>query len=190
MKQIQISLILVVSLLLSGCSLNPFKGKERVEEPQVKLAFNVEVGRVINRERLMKGGDLVIKAIKAGPNVEATDQLDKISLSVVRGITDQLKGNKPYFSILLDEDDVSNKLVMKGYVTEIKKISKKRWLIFKNKKKQMSVKGRIVDEKTGETILSFSDTIESKDQNKDYKALGYELGETIGQFIVSGSTEY
>ena len=143
-------------------------------------------GKILNKERLSQGGNLLLQPFQAGPNVEANPQLDKISFRIMKGVSDSLKGNRPYFNILLDDEKTVQEadLVLQGYITEMHKTSAINGLFGKNKD-NLGIEGKLVDKNTGEVLAVFSNTFEARDKEEDHKKLGLRAGEDIGQFIVS-----
>ena len=174
--------VLCVSFLfsLTGCSW--FKHKP-VEQP--RIVARVNSGKILNDKRLKEGGNIVILPFKAGAGVEATDELDKLSLMIVKGIADTLTNQSNNFNILVSENANKADLILEGHITSLRQPSKLNRLILRKKKKDLGVKGKMIDRTTGQTLMIFSHTQESKNPKANDQDLAYQLGTNIGFFILS-----
>ena len=173
--------ILLLLVACVGCS---WLGRRKnPPEANTQLFYS---GKILNKERLSQGGNLLLQPFQAGPKVEANSQLDKISFRIMKGVSDSLKGNRPYFNILLDDERTVQEadLVLQGYITEMHKTSALSGFLGKNKN-NLGIEGKLVDTNTGEVLAVFSNTFEAQDKEEDHKKLGFRAGEDIGQFIVS-----
>jgi len=177
MGQNRFLLIIVIALSVTGCAnINiPFFGKPAAESAETKdSSFNdrealepnqfVEKGKIVNAQKLKQGKNIVIIPFKAGVGVEASDDMDKIALMIVKGIYDAFDydktGKHAHFNILTAEDIQKPDLVVKGHITEVVKRSKfKRWIMLKSKK-SIGIKGKVVDVQTGEAVVIFTDRAE------------------------------
>ncbi|MBU0468550.1 MAG: hypothetical protein KKD07_04935 [Candidatus Omnitrophica bacterium] len=171
-------LILVVAI--AGCSYVGTR-KNIVSEP---TKF-VKTGSIIDVDRIKYGGKLLIIPFKAGENVELNDQIDKVSLRIVKGIAEALLEGNSKFQILLDHNADEADIVIKGFITGFKTVPKwKNW--FPGKKNiSLSVEGKMIDVKTQSTICVFQDRSETSKKEEDHKHLGLTIGQNIGQFILS-----
>ena len=150
----------------------------------------VDKGKIINRERLQQQQNLSIYPFRAGVNVEATDDLGKVALMIVKGITDTFStdrsGKHAHFNILTAESADPADLVIKGRITNLAGPSAiKKWLPMTSQR-SLGIAGKLVDAKTGEVIIIFTDSEITRDKYEDYSKLGYRIGMNIGQFILSG----
>ena len=165
-------------------------------------------GKIVLAERLKKGGRLLVVPFSAGVGIEANEQCEKISLAIVRGIVDVFEENNVglrqttlkdntdtsnlgqhdggRFEILFSEDSRKADLIIEGHITDLRQPSQFQKWVLRKKTMRLSVEGRMVDRTTGEMILAFNDTQQSKNSKKSYQELGYLIGKDIGHFIVSG----
>jgi len=139
--------------------------------------------KVVNAERLREGGNIVIIPFKAGAGVEANEELNKISFHMVKGISDFLKEHSTPFNVLFSENAQEADLILEGHITGIKDRSKFRKWTFQNNGIEMSIKGRLVDRKTGVDIVIFSEIQKINDTREDHKDLGYYLGRQMGKIL-------
>jgi len=182
MKHIVHIVILLVLATCVGCAwLSPKR------ESPVKTSGFIKVEKVINVDQLKEGGNLLIVPFRAGAGVEANEELDRIALMFVKGITDELKDNRPYFKILLADEADKAQVVIRGHVIELKRGSNfKKW--FGGQRKiSLTVKGKMINERTGEAILIFTDKRDTENKDETHSHLGYLIGQGIGRFIVSQS---
>ena len=174
--------ILFVSLIfLPGCGW--LNSKQAVVPPDVQF---LKVGKVIDAKRLRQGGKLLIVSFSAGAGVEATDQLDRVALMIVKGLADILKENSSPFEILDSNNAREAEIVMSGHVTAFSAKADSNLLFLNGMKIYcLAVEGKIIDPASGEKILIFSDSKESRQKDEEAKDLGYRMGRDIGSFILS-----
>ena len=161
-----------------------------LEAGNIQHAKFVDEGRIANSKLLTKGRDIAFVPFKAGVAAEASQQLDKIALRIVKGISDAFlndrSGKHAHFNILTIKNTVDADIYVKGYITLMKQSPKfKKWILMKEKK-TLGVSGKLLDVKTGETLVIFKDQEESVSRDEGYNELGYRIGINIGQFILSG----
>ncbi len=144
-----------------------------------------KISRTINAKRLKLGGKILLIPFKAGPGVEATSELDEIALRVNKGMADTFKNNPhgDIFKVLDPQSKEQSDLKIKGFFTQYSTSSKK-FLLGKDRT-VMSIEVHMLDTKTGEHILFFTDRKEST-MRSNQMVLGELLGEQIAEFILSG----
>ena len=174
------SVVLVVFMVTGGCSF--FRHSAPVVKEEV--VSEVEEVKVLDHERFKKGGNLVVIPFNAGTSVEANDALDKVTLSLIKGLADKLQAAGSLFKILLAENIADADLAMKGYVTKLEDPGKIQRLMGK-KMVSVVVEGKIVDQDTGKLVFVFKagqDDLLAKDV---YKKIGYAIGEKIAQEMLA-----
>lgn len=193
----------MLPFLLNGCAnlQIPFFGKKSQqsksveqstprEQEALKSSEYVDEGRIVNAQRLKDGRNLAIVPFTAGVDVESTAELDKVALMIVKGVSDAFAedhtGKHAHFNILTAENSSSANLIAKGHIMKMAQSSKTRQWVLLKRKKTLKVSGKIVDVKTGEAVLIFTDYVESKEKSEEFKELGYRIGKNIGRFILSG----
>jgi len=182
--------------LMIGCAHIPFFGKSsqpaketikssRLEQP-LELSGFVEKGRIVDAGRLQQGKNVAVIPFKAGVDVEANEELERVTLMVVKGNADTFADDQGgLFNILTAENSNEADFVIQGHVTNLKGPSRvSRWVLLKGHK-MLSVDGKMIDAGTGEAIAVFTDQVTSKTES--YKDLGYRIGKNIGLFILSGT---
>lgn len=181
--------MIFLSCLTAGCGW--FSGKPKAAassliEPQVvePLKF-VRDGKVVDAHALKEGGKIVIIPFKAGSGVEATDQLDKTALMLVKGIADLLEKEGASFEVLTGENAADADFVIKGYITKVSQPSLVGRWILGNNRIGLEVEGRMVEAHSSRSILVFAHGQKARMKEKDHKQLGYLLGEDIARFLIS-----
>ncbi len=149
----------------------------------------VDDGYIVNRKLLQKEANTAIIPFKAGVEVEANEVLDKIALRIVGGIFNAFKesdGKREHFHVLTADDNKDPDLIIRGHITGMDGPSKVgRWALLR-KRRMLSVKGEVVNARTGKKVVVFFDSQGTRDTQVGYKQLGYCIGENIGRFILSG----
>ncbi|HLF17997.1 MAG TPA: hypothetical protein VI749_03770 [Candidatus Omnitrophota bacterium] len=192
--------LLIILFICSGCAwfgsqeANPDIEPSAMQLEKLEKTRFVEAGRIVNKARLHEGGKLLIKPFSAGPNVEVNDELDRVSLRIIRGVLDIYEGKAlpqelkdefkaDRFDIALTEEEQDAELILRGHVTELSSPSGwKKWMGMKPKIR-LSVEGRLVDSRSNVTVLLFKDSIEAEKAKGDFGQLGQEIGQHIGKYI-------
>ncbi len=165
-----------------GLSKNVVGNEKNFEEDAAVDSF-VKVGKIVDVERLKKGGKLLVVPFPAGTNVVANERTDKIALMIVKGIADELKESR--FEVLKDANAHEAELIVTGHVTGIGKPSKwKPWLL-QATQNTVSIEGRMVDAASRSTVVVFTHSAQASARGKDYAQLGYEMGKDIGRYFLS-----
>ena len=127
----------------------------------------------------------MIIPFSAGVQAEATDELDRVALMIVRGLADVLKEENALLTILVAENADLADLKLSGYINKMQKPGQmKKWFLRKNKK-ILGVQGKMIDVKDGKVILYFSHQRETREEDKGFVDLGHLIGQDIGHFILS-----
>lgn len=146
---------------------------------------HVQYGRIINDESFRQGGELLILPFKPGEGVEYCEDLDKVSLMIVRGFVDifeerQLKTN---LDLIFSESENDARFVIDGYIVDVVDSKKFLW-VFGKKRKALKVEGKLKDTLTDTTVAVFKDILESVEE-EEMKSLARRIGQNIGKFIIN-----
>jgi hypothetical protein len=172
-------LALVVVFGFCGCFSSTPKRSSSVFLPE----FNA-TGKVIKPNEFKKGGSLVILPFKAGENAAAGQQLDRVSLMIVKGMIDYLAQEKTPFTVLTTEEQGKPDLIIDGYINNFTEPGRmKRW-VMQNKNAVLAVDGYMEIPATKERILIFQHQRSIVDRKKDGLSLAYAMGQDLGRFIV------
>lgn len=140
--------------------------------------------KILNAERLQKGGRMVVVPFRAGVGVEATDELDKIALMIVKGVADLLKKEGAHFEVMTGENADQADFLIQGHITHRAGASGLRRWILRSKTIELGIEAKMMDIATQQTILVFTQRKETTKKARDYRELGYEIGEDLGRFIL------
>ncbi len=176
-----ISLILLC-ITVSGCS---YFVKDNLKGLNEKKEY-VKSGTIINDVSLSTGGKLLVLPFKAGKDVEANEELDKITMFIIRGVIEAFKenGKDSNLEIVFSEDNIRADFILEGFITGIIKPAKLSSWILRDKECSLFVEGKIYKKKSINPILIFSDTVKSK--KASILDLGLSSGRNIGNFIIKG----
>ncbi len=135
-----------------------------------------------------KGGTLGLSAFKAGPGAEANDQLDKLSLMLIKGIRDVLTQRTTVWHIAdAGQDNVD--FVLDGYIEELSQSGKFSRLILRKNKTNLSVDGEIWSQATGGKVLVFASSEIINIKKQELMDQAYAMGQAIGEFIAAQAKE-
>ena len=123
MKKAQQLGFFILIFLIVGCSHIPFVGKEppadEVDEQPFEVNEYVQQGRVINAQALKSGKKVAVIPFTPGVGVEANEELDKIALMVVKGISEAFEEKQSQFTVLTAENAEIAELIVTGHVNHI-----------------------------------------------------------------------
>ena len=197
-------IVLVAVWMLAGCSHIPLIGKDKAPaqthtDPQNTSAKMlpdqfVDQGRILESGFLRSDLNIAVVPFTAGVEVEASDELDRAALMIVKGISDAFEqegdGSAGKIRLVTAEDASSADYVVQGRIRGMHSPSTiKRWILM-NRRKSLQVKGKMTDARTGASVLIFEDAARSSDKSVDHGQLGYRIGKNIGNFILSGKQDY
>ena len=130
---------------------------------------------------------MAILPFTAGSNIEANDGLDKIALMIVKGSADTIEGRSSPLKVVTAENANRVDLIIEGHITDMSAPSKLgRWVLGK-KNKALSVSGKVIERKTGDTLAIFTHSKQTKNKKAQFEDLGYAMGEDIARFVLSGT---
>lgn len=177
--------LIVLVLVGSGCSL--FHKHQKAESiavasPAPKVS-RLENSKILDQEKLAKGGKILVVPFTPGVDVTADEELDRVSLMIVQGIAGSLDGN-PRFSVLNAENADTADFILEGRVIAMSKPGKLQKLVSRGKK-HIAVEGKMVDAKSGNMVLHFTDSKESQNKKEPILNLGSAIGQDIGKFLDS-----
>ena len=173
-------------LYCGGCSwLGHHKSTEETQE-SANLYLS-DSSKIIDKALLKKGGKLAIIPFVAGPGVEVNEQLDKISLMIVKGLAEEL-GASGVFEIVTGEAAKDADFILDGRITSIGQTAKwEKWATASLKNAvNLSVKGRITAVGSKDIVAVFSDERSARQSQQTRQQLGFMLGQDIGKFILTG----
>lgn len=172
-------IILVFLCFCLGCA------SAKIKEPPPEAPLTSF--KILNEASLQKAGKLIIAPFRAGVNVEANEELNKIALMVVKGITEGIKEqNENNFEILSYAQAQDADLIIEGHITKLTKPSRINRMGLGDKKISLGLEGNMVNLETGEKVLIFSDLEERDQKGNTHQDIAYAMGRSIGQVIATG----
>ena len=158
----------------------------RADQAGAAVAERYDENKIIDADRLRRGGTIFVVPFKAGPNIQATIQLDHIALMIVKGIADEVNQVQSPLRILTAENKDYADFLIQGHIVLLSEPhGLQKWSLGK-KKKSLAVKGYMIDQKTRKKILLFSQQKEASLKHESYDDLGWGIGSDIGKFILEG----
>lgn len=180
MRLYRVYLLILVAVTSFSCSHHAVD-KKTVAVDSVPL----QEARVIQPEKLASGGHLLVVPFTAGVGVAANEDLDRISLQIIRGIADTLEVQGSPFKLLVDADSQEADLVIKGRVTLLDQHKKIKALPGKVRIKSIRVEGSVLGVEDEALLAKFYETSKSNNQNDSFEAMGYRIGVAIGKFLLT-----
>ncbi len=166
-------------LMISSCAHSPKKNRVMGETSSVS-------GVVLDEPVLFEGGNLGLTPFKAGPSAEATEELDRLSGTITKGIKDTIDEQSTSLHVI-DATQGEPKMVLEGYVKEFSKTGRMSRMMMSPNRDKLSLEGDVWLVSNGKRLLGFS--IEKKFDPRKEKILdvAYMMGREIGHFIISNS---
>ncbi|OGX06943.1 MAG: hypothetical protein A2Z88_04005 [Omnitrophica WOR_2 bacterium GWA2_47_8] len=172
----------VYAFCSAGCAWFKRKPAPAKAEPPSSESRDEEF-QTLNRARLKEGGNLLIVPFSAGVNVEATDELEAVSLYIVKGIGETLMAGNGPLKVLTEGDLNQADFVFQGHITKLG-TTHSLTEILKPKSLYLSVKGEMLEQKTGKVLFYFSRNIFGAEGKDDFKTLGDELGKGVANYLM------
>ena len=180
-------LILILIISASGCSL--IKGKSKTPEPTAVVTAPqkqfLQTSQILNADRLKKGGRILVIPFAPGSNASANEESERAALMIVQGIAGYLNGNFTPFSVLDAANADSADFILQGRILAMNETGRLKKMTLRKNRKSIMVEGKMVDAKSGEIVLHFTDSEEGRDKKQTFSELGAVIGQDIGNFLVS-----
>jgi len=173
---------IVLGFIICGCA-SQSKRAQMHQNPDTATNFF----RIFEANRFKEGGGLLMIPFKAGPGVEASNELDRIALMMVKGLSEVIQEDKTPFVLADPKNPQTIKLILEGRVIRLDEPSRmKRWIPGKDMT-TMAVEGYIVENETEKIVARFLYTEEFGPDVKDYSEIGYAIGKKLGVDILGNS---
>ncbi|MBF0490869.1 MAG: hypothetical protein HQL15_09735 [Candidatus Omnitrophica bacterium] len=142
------------------------------------------VGSLLDRETLGQGGDIALVPFKAGAKAEANDELDRLSLMIIRGIKESLDAQKNAFHVV-DPEKTQPRMALQGYIDEFSKTGKLRKMMFRPAESCIALEGEVWLISNGQRLLSFSEERRFNPKKEKTLSVAYDMGRSIGDYLGS-----
>ena len=178
-----LKIVLPVSLVMVftvGCALLPAK-KPPLQNKELQVFHSANVMRPA---LLKEGSGIVVVPFSAGPNVESTPALERVSLMIVKGTMDALNDDS-HLKVFSSADADKSDLVIQGHITrrDIDAKGARKWLLFHSKENVLALEARVTERETGNLVLVFSQQRKADINQKDELTLAREMGKEIAEFL-------
>ena len=170
--------LLMMMFLFSSCAHAPATKSIVVENGSVGPI----TGSVLDSDILAQGGSLALVPFKAGAQAEATDELDHISLMILKGIKDSVDEHKGTLQVV-DAADGHPKLALQGYIKEFSKSGKLSRMLLKPNQYSLELEGELWLISNGQRLVNFSTSKKFNPKKEKPIDVAYALGREIGDFI-------
>lgn len=146
----------------------------------------LESVKLIDAGPLKKGGKIQIIPFTAGIEVEAGQELDRMALSIIQGVTEVInaESQNENLNVVFGEEAEQSDFRMTGHVTRFKRTSRLKKFFFK-KMIDVTIEGKMVSQRTGETLFIFTHRKKIQGKAPSLKNLGRMLGNDLGRYITS-----
>lgn len=180
MKRIS-NFLLVISLFsFCGCffpfhkhsSANPSK-----KGPQLTSA------KILSPKLLREAKTLIIVPFTAGENVEATKELDRLSLMIVKGFTLAFQEATPQIKILSSEEAAEADLVLKGHIIQWSKPERFKKVVMRRKEVLIKVDAQVEAPASGRSVLKIEHQRKGRLNQENEDAVAQKIGEDMAQYI-------
>lgn len=174
-------MVVLSAFHLSGCSWFSHRPAQNGK------SIPVYSGRILNAPKDLQAAKVLIVPFRAGEGVESTEELDKVTLMIVKGIAEAFETGGLSIEILSDKNQDEAQFIVQGHVTSYQTPSRMKRVLSLKKVISLAVKGKMLKVGSNQPVLVFEEKQQAKDKKTDGKYLGYVAGQNIGRFILSAT---
>ncbi|MDP2654771.1 MAG: hypothetical protein Q8Q08_12195 [Candidatus Omnitrophota bacterium] len=179
----KIIIFISICIFLTGCSLF-HKDSQGVVPAKAQVRF-VSDGKVLDAGRLRKGGQLLVVPFSPGPDVTASDEVDKVALRIVKGVSDGLRQDGSNIFVLGDTGAETADFLLEGRIIRQEEPGRmKRWVL-RRRWRALAVEAKLIDPKTGQVIAQVSHQKSGRGDQASYENLGEKIGQDVGRFLAA-----
>ncbi len=174
-------IICFFSVCLLGCS--GFSSRHTGDESLWDMSFKAQktegTGSLV--------GSLVIQPFKPGAGVEATNQLDQVSLMMVKGFTEEMTQKNSSLTVITGQNTSQAKYFIRGYIVKLERST--GLMDYATKKPNiLSVEGKMTDLESDRVVVNFSASVRSGEKN-DFNDFAYKIGQRIAAYLSASDEE-
>ena len=167
--------VTLVALLVVGCA-NGQVNTAPQDAPSV-------TGIVLDTAELAQGGPMALAPFKAGPQAEANEELDRLSMMILKGIKDSLDNQRT--SLRVSEEDKQPRMVLEGYVQEFSRTTRLSRVLWRPDRDSIVLVGEIWLSSSGKRLLNFVARKKFNPKKERLMEVVYHMGRDIGDFIAA-----
>lgn len=187
MKFLFIPLILIsIILCASGCArFRPRSPVAAVDSTVLSASAAMPAHcKIQDADRLRQGGKVVILLFIPGPGIEATPEVENISLMAVKGLTESLERSDTPFTFFSPSEKPDADLVVEGYISRFDKPRGLKKLVLRKRTASLEITGKMRTKPQARSVLHFSYLKKAgAPKDRDYSSWGYEIGKALGDEI-------
>ncbi len=131
--------------------------------------------------RHLNPGKVLIVPFSAGEGVEASKELDQISLMIVKGVAEELGRLSAPFTVVGEDELEQTDLLLEGHIvkrSESRGVS--NWMPG-GKKLVLGTEIEIKDRASGDRLMVLSPELRASGAQEDWRQLAYRLGQEIAR---------
>jgi len=174
--------LIILALFCCGCI--HFFGEPKppviVEKPLVTSS------KVFRLEDLQRGGKIAIYPFTAGVGVSSDQDLERLSLHIVKSLSQELTNANGALQVFSVEDSGSVDLVLKGRITQ--RVDRNKVFLLKKGYQSIMVESKIVLTENQALVLQFTHKLKGADQD-NWQDIGSQMGREIAQYLLNLSQE-
>ena len=178
-------IIFIISFLLSlqGCSWIFPKTHPIPASP----AFALDNVQMVNAKLLQAGGTIEVVPFTAGVSVEANQDMERLVLSMIQGLTETINDieQENSLKVVFGEEAREADFLITGHVINFDRPSRLKKLTPLRKIVRVKIEGRMMSQRTGETIFLFTHHKEMPAKQFDPRSVGKILGNDLGRYLLS-----
>ncbi len=180
MRRVPILFFILCLIFVGGCSF--FRASAKNDPKVIPLKYS---GKILEPEKLARGGKIVVLSFQAGEDVESTPELENLVLVIIKSVSDSLNDGTSRFEIIPGSDAQTADFTMQGHILKFKKSGVFNKVVLRNKEISLAVKVKILDASSQKTVLIFEDDERSMQKNETEKDLAVRIGQDLAKFILS-----
>jgi len=138
-------------------------------------------GRILDKDRFLIGGNLLLVPFSAGPGVAETDKTERMALMMVKGLTETVRSSALRWHVLNASDAGDADIILHGYITAVRSPSK--WNLLGGDRIYLAVEGKVTDARTGDFLAEFRHSVEGR-PDEGFLSLAERIGKDLAAFIL------
>ncbi|MBF0619958.1 MAG: hypothetical protein HQL19_07315 [Candidatus Omnitrophica bacterium] len=169
-------LCVLCSLISTGCLW--FSG----QRPSVAMpAASVEI---LRPDLLLKSQTFFFEPFSAGDKAEASLQLDRMALFMVKGVSDALLEGASPLRLVAAEKSAEADLVLRGHIEEFSVAGGWKKVFFQKEQAVLVVRGELVSRATGDVVAVIYGRKKWRTDGHDTDQTAYQAGQDIGRKLL------
>lgn len=140
---------------------------------------------MVQKDLLKQGGTVLLFPFIPGENVAADENVDRVSLRIIKGLAEVLKVSGAALTPVYSPD-ADHRFIVKGRVQDIRWY-KSWWPWGKRNQFVVKVSGQMVEARSGGVVLSFRHQRHGQVPQESVEGASQAIGEDLARFFIWGS---